>query len=155
MYTNLHIKWGRRRGRRIRLVHVRSIPRSFGMYKENLRERVLMLMIHPDSDFCVHNVLVRNPPKSSYMRPQDWWSLIAQCHASGWPGRSGSWQLNSENKESLVLLFEQLPDLVLLTSGGCRSTHQRWEALVEAMGLCCCYCCSLATVAMGFNVQLL
>ena len=45
---------------------VRSIPLSFGMYKENLHER----MIHADWDFCVCKVFVRNPRKSSYMRPQ-------------------------------------------------------------------------------------
>ena len=41
-------------------MHVRSIPCSLGMYKENLR---YARMIHPVWDFCVRKVLVRNPRK--------------------------------------------------------------------------------------------
>ena len=58
-------------------MHVRSISRYIGMYKENLREIVLTQgLIHPDlfvrssfPDFGVRKVLVRNPRKSLYMRP--------------------------------------------------------------------------------------
>ena len=58
-----------------------------GMYKENLREIVLTQgLIHPDlfvrssfPDFGVRKVLVRNPRKSLYMRPQVFFGQWRNC----------------------------------------------------------------------------
>ena len=116
-------------------MHVRSISRYIGMYKENLREIVLTQgLIHPDlfvrssfPDFGVRKVLVRNPRKSLYMRPQ-----VSTANTMADVGAKAA------AKATCLPHADNTPDVLDHDRGICESSNQGLTRTTAVVGISWC-----------------